>query len=360
VGHGYKDYNAEHGTGWAAALIPLIRDNGAVLDVGCADGYLLNRLGSTYERFGIEANSTMRGRAAAAGITLLGDDLLDREAIEVNTGRFDIVTCVAVFEYLRDFRGGFEAAMRLLKPTGVLIFEVPLISTQGDNSVWYTSSLERVYYPTESALRHLVELELGAPLIGAEIPIKYYASTYIGIVPKRLEDAARLSELFARLRGTGPVPLSALERVAKMELSLVHAANGDSSDVLALAEFSPSLVTEPLLKRLAQLWNLDRSRLAEAQKANQRAEAAEALAKSMKDANEALHELLAQERRRVLGHARALAQEGQRIISLREVEQMYETFRRSRIYRLQQAYERLYTTPMIGPVLRRVRAARLR
>jgi SAM-dependent methyltransferase len=351
--HGYEDYafTAEHGTAWAATLIPLIRESGALLDVGCVDGYLLNKLGSAYERFGIEVNATMRGRAAESGTTVLGDDLLDRAVIEANTGRFDIVTCVAVFEHLRDFRGGFEAALQMLKPNGVLIFEVPLISTQGDNSAWYTSSLEHVYYPTDGALRYLVEQELGAPLIGAEIPIKYYASTYIGIVPKRSADAAWLSELFARIRGTGPAPLSAAERVAKMQLSLVHAANGDSSDVLALAELSPKSVTMPLLKRLGQLWELDRSQLA-----------------SATVGAEALHELLAQARQRVLAHARAVdayQEERQRLLAaherdsarLREVEQMLEALRRSRTYRLQQAYVRLYAIPVVGPVLRHGRHA---
>jgi 2-polyprenyl-3-methyl-5-hydroxy-6-metoxy-1,4-benzoquinol methylase len=383
--HGYEDYafTAEHGTAWAAALIPLIRESGALLDVGCVDGYLLNKLGSAYDRFGIEVNATMRGRAAASGITVLGDDLLGRAVIEANTGRFDIVTCVAVFEHLRDFRGGFEAALQMLKPNGVLIFEVPLISTQGDNTAWYTSSLEHVYYPTDNALRYLVEQELGASLIGAEIPIKHYASTYIGIVPKRSADAAWLSELFGRIRGTGPAPLSAAERVAKMELSLVHAANGDSSDVLALAELSPKSVTGPLLKRLGQLWELDRSQLAsatvgaealeatvgaEALEATRRAEAAEALAKNTKGANEALHELLAQARQRVLAHARAVdayQEERQGLLAaherdsarLREVEQMLEALRRSRTYRLQQAYVRLYAIPVVGPVLRHGRHA---
>jgi 2-polyprenyl-3-methyl-5-hydroxy-6-metoxy-1,4-benzoquinol methylase len=374
--HGYEDYafTVEHGTAWAATLIPLIRESGALLDVGCVDGYLLNKLGSAYERFGIEVNATMRGRAAASGITVLGDDLLDHAVIEANTARFDIVTCVAVFEHLRDFRGGFEAALQMLKPNGVLIFEVPLISTQGDNSAWYTSSLEHVYYPTEGALRYLVEQELGAPLIGTEIPIKHYASTYIGIVPKRSADAAWLSELFARIRGIGPAPLSAAERVAKMQLSLVHAANGDSSDVLALAELSPKSVTVPLLKRLGQLWELDRSQLASATvgaevlEATRRAEAAEALAKNTKGANEALHELLAQARQRVLAHARAVdayQEERQRLLAaherdsarLREVEQMLEALRRSRTYRLQQAYMRLYAMPVVGPVLRHGRHA---
>jgi 2-polyprenyl-3-methyl-5-hydroxy-6-metoxy-1,4-benzoquinol methylase len=409
--HGYEDYafTAEHGTAWAAALIPLIRESGALLDVGCVDGYLLKKLGSAYQRFGIEVNATMRGRAAASGITLLGDDLLDRAVIEANTGRFDIVTCVAVFEHLRDFRGGFEAAFQMLKPNGVLIFEVPLISTQGDNSAWYTSSLEHVYYPTDRALRYLVEQELGAPLIGAEIPIKHYASTYIGIVPKRSADTTWLTELFARIRGTGPAPLSAGERVAKMQLSLVHAANGDNSDILALAELSPKSVTGPLLKRLGQLWDLDRSQLAsatvgaEALEATRRADAAEALAKNTKEANETLHELLAQARQRVcleveradaaealaknaneanetlhellaqtrqrvLAHARAvdgyqtalrhLEEERQRLLAEHERDrEMLEALRRSRTFRLQQAYVRLYAIPVVGPVLRHGRHA---
>src|SRR5208283_1769788 len=72
---GYTDYayTAEHGVGWAAALVKLLRpEGGRILDIGCADGCLLAKLGPGYEVFGIEANETMGQVAAGRGIRLLG------------------------------------------------------------------------------------------------------------------------------------------------------------------------------------------------------------------------------------------------------------------------------------------------
>src|SRR5579864_6249918 len=54
---GYEDYayTAEHGTAWAAALVRLFCPNGGrVLDIGCADGHLLKKLGPGYDLYGIE------------------------------------------------------------------------------------------------------------------------------------------------------------------------------------------------------------------------------------------------------------------------------------------------------------------
>ncbi len=174
-GRGYDDYSftAEHGVAWAAALVPLLKSCGKVLDIGCVDGYLLNKLDSGFEPFGIEVNEAMRGRAAAQGVHIIGSDLLDPAVIASHTGQFDVVTSIAVFEHLSDFRGGVAAALTMLKDDGVLLFEVPLISETSDNTTWFTSSLEHIFYPSEKALRHLIQTELNGCLIGAEISVRY-------------------------------------------------------------------------------------------------------------------------------------------------------------------------------------------
>src|SRR5262245_17557509 len=63
---GYRDYArmAEHGVGWAASLVKCLKPSGRVLDIGCADGFLLGRLGSAYEPYGVEVNETMALEAA--------------------------------------------------------------------------------------------------------------------------------------------------------------------------------------------------------------------------------------------------------------------------------------------------------
>src|SRR3954453_4177930 len=105
--------------------------------------------------------------AAARGVVLLGRDLLEPGSCEANERHFDVITAIAVFEHLRDIRQGFAAALRMLREDGILLFEVPLLAGDAENSVWLRSSLEHVWYPTERGLRWLVEDELGADLLGS-------------------------------------------------------------------------------------------------------------------------------------------------------------------------------------------------
>jgi glycosyltransferase involved in cell wall biosynthesis/2-polyprenyl-3-methyl-5-hydroxy-6-metoxy-1,4-benzoquinol methylase len=260
---GYVDYSfmAEHGLGWAAALVQLLADQGKILDIGCADGYLLDKFTSAFDKSGIEVNAKAAGQAQAKGIRLLGNDLLDAQLVRGHRSEFDVVTAIAVFEHLLDFRGGFQAAVDLLKDDGFLLFEVPVMSAEGSNAAWMSSSLEHIYYPTEGAIRYIVETALGCHLAGAEVPIRGYASTYVGIVTKNAHQAERVKAVFERLMNADFDGGTAEEARASAHLHLLHAAQVTEESVRALSRLDSSEFTPPLVARVAQLWSFDLKRL---------------------------------------------------------------------------------------------------
>ena len=254
---GYKDYayTAEHGVSWAAAITQLLRPKGgSVLDIGCADGHLLAKLGEGYRLFGIEANAAAGRIAACRCVTLLGQDLLDPVLTAPGTARFDVVTAIAVFEHLRDIRAGIHAALSLLRDDGVLLFEVPLMSVIQDNTTWLTSSLEHVWYPSEAGLRHLIEAEAGVTLLGRELYITGYASTYVGLAFHAGADAGAVRHVFDAVLARRAEPRSAHEAVARMLTHLIHAFTPTPEDVAALAVMPPHTLNPNLLRRIAEAW----------------------------------------------------------------------------------------------------------
>ena len=275
--HGYSDYSytAEHGVGWAAALVQLLcPQGGRVLDVGCADGHLLAKLDARYARFGIEVNQAMGRLAEQQGVVLLGRDLLDPAISAQYAGTFDIVTAIAVFEHLRDIRLGITTALALLQPDGILLFEVPLMSAVHDNAVWLTSSLEHVWYPSEPALRDLVEAELGAKLVGTELFIAGYGSNYVGVAFPAGADTKAAESAAERVLALQGEPASGEEARARMLLSLVHAATSTKADLDAVAVLPPAALNSQLLRRLAELWKTDLWQLGLARAETQRVQAA--------------------------------------------------------------------------------------
>lgn len=260
---GYEDYSfmAEHGLGWAAALVQLLADHGKILDIGCADGYLLNKFTSAFDKSGIEVNARAAGQARDKGIRLLGNDLLDPQLVHDHRSEFDVVTSIAVFEHLLDFHGGFRTAVELLKEDGFMLFEVPVMSAEGSNVAWMNSSFEHIYYPTEGAIRHIIETELGCYLAGAEVIIKDYASTYIGIVTKDARQAARIKAVFERLMDADFDGGAAEVVRASTHLYLLHAGQATEESVRSLARLGSYEFTLPLIARVAQLWSFDLKRL---------------------------------------------------------------------------------------------------
>lgn len=262
---GYSDYEftAEHGVSWAAKLVRMLKSGGRILDIGCADGSLLARLPSSFDRYGIEVNRHMAEQAAARGAWILGYDLMDPAILREHRGRFDVVTSIAVFEHLADLRGGMRASLELLKPDGVLLFEVPYISAEHENRVWFESSLEHVFYPAGDSLRRLVE-GLGAHLVGGEVYVQDFASTYIGIAFHDRAMTNDIQRLFNTLTSvTGPVGSSA-DQLARQRVMLIHAAQSTPDLVRGLSAIPLEELNRPLIQRLEQLWTSDLLRLADA------------------------------------------------------------------------------------------------
>src|SRR5436305_373752 len=75
---GYQEYahTGEQGVAWASCLLQILKAQGKVLDIGCANGLALKLLGNGYDRFGIEPNERMAREASGSGVQMIARDLL--------------------------------------------------------------------------------------------------------------------------------------------------------------------------------------------------------------------------------------------------------------------------------------------
>ena len=121
------DVYAEFGNGTVEALAQrALASGGRVLDVGCASGGLLARLGSATFRAGIEpaAAAVAQARSVADEIHHGGvaDDLPWAPA------SFDVVVLADVLEHLPDPDAALARAVELVRPGGLVIVSVPSVT----------------------------------------------------------------------------------------------------------------------------------------------------------------------------------------------------------------------------------------
>jgi 2-polyprenyl-3-methyl-5-hydroxy-6-metoxy-1,4-benzoquinol methylase len=109
-------------------ILAHLRQGGRVLDFGCYTGGLLARLGSAYERYGLEIN-----RAAA---DVASKELCRRiwTSIDDIPGglRFDVVIAADVVEHVPDPIGLIDELTKLLDNDGILI----ITTGDADNYLW--------------------------------------------------------------------------------------------------------------------------------------------------------------------------------------------------------------------------------
>lgn len=265
---GYADYEftAEHGLLWARLMVEALAPPAArVLDVGCADGFLLDRLPGSYERCGIEVNAAAAAKAAARGIVILGHDIADAGATSGAWGNFDIITSLATFEHVLDLRGAFERCIGLLRSQGILLFEVPLVSDHRDNSEWFHSSYEHIYYPTRTGIDRLFAEFPAVRFVGFESDIKGYGSTYIGAGTSDPETFERLQRAFDAMMQPSLEGLDETETRLNLAYHVVHCFRPTPARIMALPSLLDGYATPNLIKRLTQLWWADSHANVEAQ-----------------------------------------------------------------------------------------------
>jgi glycosyltransferase involved in cell wall biosynthesis/SAM-dependent methyltransferase len=251
---GYQEYaeTAEHSIAWAPSLLRILKPRGRVLDIGCANGLALQLLGEGYECFGIELNDSMAEEARRSGVHLIAHDLLDSSLEQSYAGWFDAALAIAVFEHIPDFKEAFRTATALLKPDGILIFEVPVVQVEGD--IWYRTSLEHLHYPTKSSIEYLFREILHLPLTGTVIDVQDFGCTYIGLTSLDVETARRAGDEYLRLTTTEPALLRGDEARFRWLLDLMHSAKS-RPEVLALyRHVKPEDMRPASLRRLFDLW----------------------------------------------------------------------------------------------------------
>lgn len=260
VGQGYGDYDqiAAHSLGWVAQLLRLLRPDGLVrlLDVGCANGYLLNHAGPRFERYGIEVNASLARLCAEAGIAMIAQDIADPGLVPAYAGAFDLITAIAVLEHVPDMRGALARVRELLAPGGAFIFEVPLIAQDLDSTIWFSTSLEHIYYPTVEGLRYVCEAVFGHPPAGGAVDIRGYGPTFVGLIAADERTQLSLQSAYDRLFCADPATLGdPEERLFRFLFDVIHAAHREHADVSLLAQIDPAALTPPLLARIAELWH---------------------------------------------------------------------------------------------------------
>ena len=96
---------------------------GTLIDVGCGDGaFLLDAQKAGWNVSGLETSETAVSNAKALGLTVLHGSLEDRP---FGDSQFDIVRMWSVLEHVPDANAALLEVVRLLKPGGWAIIQVP-------------------------------------------------------------------------------------------------------------------------------------------------------------------------------------------------------------------------------------------
>lgn len=146
---------------YAIYLDERLRAGASVLEFGCNDGVLLERLKARgFECTGVDASDNVASLARAKGLDVRTGFLTEAFVAQQDLqARFDAVTCSNVFAHIDDLKGTVAAVRALLKPGGLFFVEVHDGDVLAREAQFDTIYHEHLTYFTESSLRRLAEAE---------------------------------------------------------------------------------------------------------------------------------------------------------------------------------------------------------
>lgn len=141
---GHPDPDRYAAGAWPAALLARmaywvrrVHRQGALLDLGCAEGALLDFLGE--RGIGLDMNSERLRLAVGKGLRV---SIGDGNQLPFPNGCFDTVVCMEVLEHVADMSAVTEEVYRVLRPGGHWVVSVPNVTLRS----WYEMWRERRPY----------------------------------------------------------------------------------------------------------------------------------------------------------------------------------------------------------------------
>ncbi|MDO8463066.1 MAG: class I SAM-dependent methyltransferase [bacterium] len=187
------------------------KSDASVFEIGCNDGVMLRpfaQLGVT--AVGMDPASNVVASVAQDGFTIY-DDFFNEETakrVRAEHGQFDAITTSYSFAHIDDMRSVLRGVQEILKPDGVLVFEVYYLGTLMDEMQYDMIYHEHCSYYSLSALQHFLaqfDMEIFDTYFTPGVrsgAVRFYARNVAG-APRPRTESLRAMEQYEAERGFG-------------------------------------------------------------------------------------------------------------------------------------------------------------
>jgi SAM-dependent methyltransferase len=138
------------------ALLLLGKSSGAVLDIGCNDGTLLNYYPQNFRKYGVDPSDVAQ---EIQGDVRVFQDIFPCEELanEVSDNYFQIITSIAMFYDLEDPVSFTKEIARLLAPEGIWIFEMSYMPLMLKMNSYDTICHEHLEYYSLAVIENILK-----------------------------------------------------------------------------------------------------------------------------------------------------------------------------------------------------------